>query len=315
MKHKLRRLLQFARHPEPPPVGSTTDRFLYGLAQPLLGMQLVVRDKRLLEAAVKPAVLLAGFCALAAALHLSKAGDTFLLRFYKTFAYLAPIPSVVFAAHYARMAVVVREKLGFGPCKAKREPLYTVAWRALAQTVVVAAGFLPVIALVALVPGVGKVIALALGALWGLQWVVVDAFDDARVLKPGETLRTQEQAALRAPRPWFVRFFYSVGKALPIGGGLVRSFGHLVDRLSLSWRDEMALIEKHPALAAGFALTTAALLATPVLNLFFRPIILVGSAHLLGHLEVDEPHQHPAPLAQVFAMPMPQLTPVPPKPQ
>jgi uncharacterized protein involved in cysteine biosynthesis len=37
----------------------------------------------------------------------------------------------------------------------------------------------------------------------------------------------------------------------------------------------------------GFALSTAALLATPVLNLLFRPIILAGSSHLLGQLEKD----------------------------
>ena len=68
-------------------MGSTTDRFLYGLAQPLLGMQLVVRDRRLLEAAVKPAVLLAGFCALAAALHLSKRGLRVVLLEARTVGY------------------------------------------------------------------------------------------------------------------------------------------------------------------------------------------------------------------------------------
>ena len=32
----------------------------------------------------------------------------------------------------------------------------------------------------------------------------------------------------------------------------------------------------------GFALSTAALVATPVLNLLFRPIVLIGAAHVLG---------------------------------
>jgi hypothetical protein len=40
--------------------------------------------------------------------------------------------------------------------------------------------------------------------------------------------------------------------------------------------------------AFGFGLTTAALLATPVLNLFFRPIVLVGAVHVLGQIERGE---------------------------
>lgn len=315
---RLGRFLGFTKHPEPPPARGPADRALYGLAQPVLGLRLVLRDRQLLEAAVKPAVLLAGFCALAAALHIGD-GKTFLRRFYTTFALLAPLPSIVFAPHYARMAVAVRQKLGFGDCNPKREPLFTIAFRGAAQFILVAAGVAPVVFIVAKLPGFGEALAAALAFLWGLQWVVVDAFDDARVLKPGETLRQQEKAAQFAPRPWFVRFFYSAGKALPsVLGSASNAFARFVDRLSISWREEMALIEKNPALAAGFALSTGALLATPVLNLFFRPIILVASAHLLGHLEAQEDREareHAERAAQVLAMPMGQLTPVPPKPQ
>jgi len=39
---------------------------------------------------------------------------------------------------------------------------------------------------------------------------------------------------------------------------------------------------------AGFGLTTAALLAMPVLNLFFRPIVIVASVHLLGHVSRED---------------------------
>ncbi|HYV67872.1 MAG TPA: hypothetical protein VE964_16655, partial [Myxococcales bacterium] len=52
-------------------------------------------------------------------------------------------------------------------------------------------------------------------------------------------------------------------------------------------------MESHPHVALGFALSTATLLAAPVLNLLFRPIILVGSSHLLGHLESTEPSSRP----------------------
>ena len=44
-------------------------------------------------------------------------------------------------------------------------------------------------------------------------------------------------------------------------------------------------METHRSIALGFSLSTAALLATPVLNLVFRPIIIAGSSHLLGQLE------------------------------
>ena len=46
-------------------------------------------------------------------------------------------------------------------------------------------------------------------------------------------------------------------------------------------------MEQNRWISLGFALSTAALLATPVLNLLFRPIILAGSSHLLGQLEKD----------------------------
>jgi uncharacterized protein involved in cysteine biosynthesis len=57
---------------------------------------------------------------------------------------------------------------------------------------------------------------------------------------------------------------------------------------SFEWREEMAVAESHPVLVAGFGLTTAALLAAPVVNLFFRPIIIVAAVHLLGQLAREE---------------------------
>jgi hypothetical protein len=301
----LSHFLSYARAPQPPPAEPPRERFLYGMAQPLLGIRIVLRDRELLAEAFRPAILLAGFCALTAWLGIGE-GKSWLGRFYTTFALLAPLPSVIFAAHYARMAAQTRRKLGFGPCEPKREALPTVIWRAAAQAIVVAAGLLPVLALIKLFPFVGRPLAQALAGLWALQWVVVDAFDDARVRKPGVTQRMLDREAELAPRPWFVRFFHSLGKALPAPlSSLCNGFGNLVDRLSKSFREEVALIEAHPALAAGFALATAALLATPVLNLFFRPIILVGSAHLLGHLEKTEQAVEAPPLPAAPSLKLP----------
>jgi uncharacterized protein involved in cysteine biosynthesis len=72
---------------------------------------------------------------------------------------------------------------------------------------------------------------------------------------------------------------------MPIAGRLVYRFARLCDRLFLPWREEIALVEAHPALVVGFALSTAGLLAIPILNLAFRPIVIVGASHILGQLE------------------------------
>ena len=301
----LSRLAGYAKTPQPPPA-DPRDRFIYGMSQPALGAKILLRDRQLLKQGLEPAFMLAIVCALTAWMGLGE-GKSWLGRFYYTFAILAPLPSVIFAKHYARMSAAVRNKLGFGPVNPKKEPLPTVIFRAGAQAVVVAIGLIPVIAVIKLVPGLGGWLAKAMAALWALQWVVVDAFDDARVMKPGETMRSLDRQAEATQRPWFVRLFNSLGEALP---GLLGSpfswFGGLLDKLSKSFREECALVEKNPAIAAGFALTTAALLATPGLNLMFRPIILVASAHLLGHLEATEPHpEEPAPFrVKEFKLPV-----------
>jgi hypothetical protein len=143
---------------------------------------------------------------------------------------------------------------------------------------------------------------VALLGVWGLHWVVVDALDDARVLLPGETLKSAEAAAARnAPQPWFVRGFLRAARELsrvPIAGHplafLVRAFARICDRLAVPFREEIALLEQHRALGLGFAVATSALLAIPGLNLLFRPIIIVAASHLLGHLEATEAaHGHP----------------------
>ncbi len=56
----------------------------------------------------------------------------------------------------------------------------------------------------------------------------------------------------------------------------------LCDSLSRPWRRELQVIERRPALIIGFAVTVALLLCTPVLNLFFRPVVVVAAALLLS---------------------------------
>ena len=74
---------------------------------------------------------------------------------------------------------------------------------------------------------------------------------------------------------------------VPVLGRPLRWFARLCDRLAMDSRGEIHTMEQNRMISLGFALSTAALLATPVLNLLFRPIILAGSSHLLGQLEKD----------------------------
>src|SRR5205807_10352136 len=109
------------------------------------------------------------------------------------------------------------------------------------------------------------------GALFSLHWIVVDALDGARTLAPGETLADVDRANAAAPSPWFVRFTLAAAQHLPAALSVpLGQFARFCDRLARPWREELALAEAHPSLILGFSLTTAALLATPVLNLLFR---------------------------------------------
>ena len=72
---------------------------------------------------------------------------------------------------------------------------------------------------------------------------------------------------------------------MPVVGRILVRFARWCDKRALPWREEIAIVEEHPSLMVGFALSTAALVATPVLNLLFRPIVLIGASHVLGRLE------------------------------
>jgi hypothetical protein len=267
--------------PRPPPAAGF-DRVMYGLAQPLVGIRMLATHRTLLEAALVPAGLVAAFCAVVALLG---DGGGFLHRFYTTFAVLAPLPSIVFANHYARLAVQARHTLGFSRAAPGTAPLGRHIRRTIKQAILIALALAPITALLHLVPVIGWVTVQAVAGVWGLHWVVVDALDSARTLRPGETLADLDAAARRMRPPWYVRWLLRAAERVPVGSGAVRWFARVCDGLSLPWREEIALVEEHRALTVGFALSTAALLAIPVLNLAFRPIVIIGATHILGQLE------------------------------
>lgn len=275
--------------PRPPPTASI-DRVVYGLTQPLLGARMLATHRPLLEAAMVPAALLAAFCAVVALLgH----GGGFLHRFYTTFAVLAPLPSIVLAGHYARLAAQARHAFGFARAEPCIEPLRRVLIRAVKQAVLIALALAPITALLHVVPGVGSLLVQIAAAVWALHWVVVEAFDSARVLHPGQTIAELDAAARRVPPPWFVRWLFHAADRSPVASGLIRRFARVCDRLALPWREEIALVEAHPALMVGFALSTAVALAVPVLNLAFRPIVIIGACHVLGQLEAADARTEP----------------------
>jgi hypothetical protein len=295
----------FVAAPSAPP-DAHADRVVYGLAQPLLGARMLFADRALLRAALVPAGLLALFCAGVALLDPESWSVRGVLhRFYYTFAVLAPLPSVLLASHYARQAALARDKFGFGPVQPCIEPLGRAVKRMIAQALLVAIGLVPLSVALQIIPFVGALLLRAAVAVWALHWIVVDAFDSARVLQPGQTLADLDRLAEEAPRPWFVRLLGEAGERIPGLGRLLGWFGRWCDRLARPWREEIVLVERHPSLMLGFALSTALLVATPVLNLLFRPIVLIGAAHVLGRLE------HPATPPE---LPPPASPPPPPAP-
>jgi uncharacterized protein involved in cysteine biosynthesis len=276
------------------PPEAHADRAVYGFMQPFLGARMLFSDGELLRAALLPAGLLAAFCALVALVDPASPGvGGVLRRFYQTFAVLAPLPTLLLARYYARFAVKARHKLGFATALPCYEPLVRSFKRWVKQSLLVAIGLVPVTLVLKLVPLLGGVTIRLVVAAWALHWIVVDAFDSARTLAPGQTLADLDALAARAPQPWFVRLLDAAGARLPAVGRALSWFARWCDRLAQPFREEVALVEQQPWLMAGFALATAALLATPVLNLLFRPIVLIGAVHVSGRFEHETPSLPP----------------------
>jgi hypothetical protein len=265
----------------PPPADEHVDRILYGLTRPIVGVRLLLGDLELLKGALFPAAILACVCVWGA---LIRPGDHgFIRRFYELFATLAPMPSIFMARHYARLAAEARVRIGYGPALPCYEPIMRSLWRLVARAILIGLAVAP-LALLSGVPVVGHLIWKIVLAVWALHWIVVDAFDSSRVLRPGQTLADVDAQVDQLPSPWFVRLMRRAAVHLPIGGRILNWLARVCDRLAKPWRDELALVEQHPTLMVGFALSTALVLATPVLNLLFRPIVLMAATHVLGRL-------------------------------
>ena len=302
MRWAARRVREHATGPvvAPPPSHEHVDRVLYGLTRPIVGLRLLVADPELLKGALLPAGLIVLLCLWGTFLFPGDHG--FIRRFYSMFAFLAPMPSLLMARHYARLAAEARVRIGFGPAEPCIEPITRSLWRTAARAILIALAVAPM-GLFQGVPILGHLVWKTVLAVWALHWIVVDAFDAARVLRPGQTLADVDAEVERLPSPWFVRLMRRGAAHLPVGKWLLSGLARACDRLARPWRDELALVEAHPSLMVGFALSTALLLATPVLNLLFRPIVLIAATQVLGRLgeagAADDFLALPAPAADV----------------
>src|SRR5258706_13940575 len=121
---------------------------------------MLVSDPEILREALVPAAWLGAFCAVMAALSHDGTGFwDWVKSFYKTFAVLAPLPSIIFAKHYARLAAMVRWRLGFGPCGPREYSMAVWLKRAIKQAIEVPIGEIPSSGFVKVFPGLGTLVS------------------------------------------------------------------------------------------------------------------------------------------------------------
>lgn len=267
--------------PGPLPARRGLALFGWGLAQPLLGLRIVVREPALLRAAATPVLLFAGFCVLVAlGAEDDPAGrlDVFLA----TLVSLAPAPVLLFGKTYRRLAAAARVPLGLSPRTADMPRLRTAIADAIRQAILLGVGLVPVWLAFQLVqefwpaaaPGF-EWLAWAVAGSWALHWIVVEALDNGHTVDPAAPVDPAP-----AVDPWFVRLWQ-----VP----LLRKFSGLLRRLSRPWRRELQLVARHPELALGFGLGVAAIIAVPFAALVFRPAAVVAAVHVLGRVDEATP--------------------------
>lgn len=295
-----------ARAPKPPP--SRDDhrrRFWYGVQQPLLGMRLLLRDRELFRAALLPVLAVAAVCTITALAAAAAARElpwwslgnsmitavvTFVVVFATTFLAVAPVPPFLFARHYARMAARARDRLGTGPCEPYLKPLPQSLAETVAQMAVIAIGIAPVTLIIAWIPLVGPALAIVVQLGWTMHWIVVEAFDNGRTLVPGTTVaqvQREEEIVARSEPPWFMRVWNDAPKRglLAMIASPLRGWTEVLTSFTRGWSPEMRMVERDRALAAGFAMGVAVLLAIPIVSLLFRPALVIAAANLRGQLE------------------------------
>jgi hypothetical protein len=286
------RLTAYAAAPHPMPArGRWLDGFLYGASLPALGMRALLRDRGLRRSAGVPVAVLTALCAAAAGVAFVEDGPLAAVQaFYGLLTAAAPLSPILFTRVYARLAAHSRTVLGFEPREPYLRGFGQATFETFLQLVLLAIGILPIVAIIGMIPVVGRVWVVILGALWTGHWVVVEALDNARALAPGETREQYEgRVSHGLPQPWFARI-YDIGRGTALAPLLAvgRIWGSFVGRLSRRWRSEAKVIENDPFIAAGLGAGAAVLLAIPIVNLLFRPAVVIAAATWHAQLELRD---------------------------
>ncbi|HWB82288.1 MAG TPA: hypothetical protein VG755_45300, partial [Nannocystaceae bacterium] len=143
-----------------PPAEVKWARFHYGLAQPLLGMRTILRDRGMIGNALAPVIVVLIVCTIFAAnvvdeidaedrLEFLAGHDlptwlAFIVVFFVAFASIAPVPPMFFARQYARLAARARTHLGYEPHQPYLKRFRQSVAETVVQTLVIAIGIAPI---------------------------------------------------------------------------------------------------------------------------------------------------------------------------
>ncbi|MFO7564035.1 MAG: EI24 domain-containing protein [Enhygromyxa sp.] len=286
-------LLEHAREPTPVPRSrAPLDEFVWGLAQPLLGLRVLIGHGDLFVRGLIPAALFIVVCSLLVIGSEAQGLWESVVASYGILVGAASISPILFCRNYAKLAAEARRHLDLS----RHDPYLRSYGQAIAETITQAillgVGVAPWAALIGGMPLFGWIWAAVIGWLWVLHWIIVEALDSARTLGPDDDPETFEQLHQTLAPPWYAAtLFARLEPPLPTLLAPVRWWGGVMARLGRRWRGEVALIEARPWLAAGFGLGASLLLMVPVLNLLFRPAVVVAASHVLGRVELEDQDQ------------------------
>jgi len=277
----------YAEHAEALPRPEPLGRMAFGVAQVWRAARLVATDPALRRAALLPTLLTLVGCGVLAAMVSGEATDgdgqalpTF-QAYLATFVALSSMPPTLLQRMWVRVAVEARRVLGMAPGEQAFAgvPLPRLVWhestKALRQAIVVSIGLFPLLVVLRMLP-FGKQEAAALGAIWAFYWIIIDAFELPLEVIPGPRRG--------GAQPWFSRLMrWGAQKTRflrPLGW-----LGRVLTRLTGPWHEEVEATERRRYETLGFGLAVGALVAIPVVGLFFRSVAIVAAT---GIVRLDE---------------------------
>ncbi len=276
-----RRFGRHAREADAAPGDSGVDGALWGLAQVVRAVRLLVTDRALLRAALLPTALTFLGSAALAAFFARNAKGRFVEASLAAFVAISSMPPTILWRQWLKVGLEARRAVGATPGEEEHPGesyprlLARELWKGVLQAAVVTAGIAPVIVAVEILPFVGHKVTVVLGALWAWYWVVLDALEIPTEVVPGKLGPGHVT--------WFERVLIGLGARsrwlFP-----ARLAGRFLGWLARPWRHEAAFTELHPWPSLGFALAAVVFLATPVIGIFFRAVAITAATLLVTRL-------------------------------